>query len=197
METEALVMGGATVGVWTANIGLLIHHWRSRLLTDLPEVQRPYVMVVSGGVLLTLHVTFVALFVLSQVGALPPGLAATAYQPAVLWGFLALSLGFGILSVIIAWHLDFAPRMKRRLRRQQQDAVRDCGIEALNRIELALNEPLTELLFAVRASLHQNRLTAAQKANLEDAYRAGRQVVSILEGIAAEIENGNGNARAF
>ena len=57
METQALVIGTATVGVWTANMLLLVHHWRRHLFNDLPDLQRPYVMVVSGGILLTLHVT--------------------------------------------------------------------------------------------------------------------------------------------
>lgn len=192
METQALVVGGATVGIWTANVGLLIHHWRRRLLNDLPEVQRPYVMVTSGGVLLTLHITFMVLLILNQVGVLPPRLAAVAVEPKVLWGFLLLSLGFGIFTVIAAWHIDFAPRMQSRLRLEMNDATRRAEIEALNRVELALNDSLTELLFAVRAALHENNLTPSQRQKLEDAYNSGRQVVSALDRVASELENGNG-----
>lgn len=191
MET-ALVMGGATVGVWTANIALLIRHWRRRLLNDLPEMQRPYVVVVSGGVLLTLHVTFMVLSVLGETGALPESLATTVFQRSVLWGFMILSLGFGIYCVVLAWSLEFAPRMSSRMRLERRNAARDGEVEALDRIELALNEPLTELLFAVRRALHENDLTPGQRQKLEDAYRAGRQVVSRLDRIAAEIEAGNG-----
>jgi len=190
MET-ALVMGGATVGVWTANVALLIRHWRRRLLNDLPEMQRPYVVVVSGGVLLTLHVTFMVLSVLGEVGALPESLATTVFQRSVLWGFMILSLGFGIYCVVLAWSLEFAPRMSSRMRLERRNAARDGEVEALDRIELALNEPLTELLFAVRRALHENDLTPAQREKLEDAYRAGRQVVSRLDRIAAEIEGAN------
>lgn len=188
MET-ALVMGGATVGVWTANVALLIRHWRRRLLNDLPEMQRPYVVVVSGGVLLTLHVTFMVLSVLGEMGALPESLATTVFQRSVLWGFMILSLGFGIYCVVLAWSLEFAPRMSSRMRLERRNAARDGEVEALDRIELALNEPLTELLFAVRKALHENDLTPAQREKLEEAYRAGRQVVSRLDRIAAEIEN--------
>lgn len=190
MET-ALVMGGATVGVWTANVALLIRHWRRRLLNDLPEMQRPYVVVVSGGVLLTLHVTFMVLSVLGEMGALPESLATTVFQRSVLWGFMILSLGFGIYCVVLAWSLEFAPRMSSRMRLERRNAARDGEVEALDRIELALNEPLTELLFAVRRALHENDLTPAQREKLEDAYRAGRQVVSRLDRIAAEIEGAN------
>ena len=63
-------------------------------------------------------------------------------------------------------------------------------IDALNRVELALNDSLTELLFAVRAALHENNLTPSQRAKLEDAYRSGRQVVSALDRVASELENG-------
>jgi hypothetical protein len=191
METQALVVGGATVGIWTANVGLLIHHWRRRMLNDLPEVQRPYVMVTSGGVLLTLHITFMVLLILNQVGVLPPRLAAVAVEPKVLWGFLILSLGFGIFTVIAAWHIDFAPRMQSRLRLEMSDATRRAEIDALNRVELALNDSLTELLFAVRAALHENNLTPSQRTKLEDAYRSGRQVVSALDRVASELENGH------
>ena len=192
METQALVMGTATVGVWTANILLLIHHWRRHLFTDLPDLQRPYVMVVSGGVLLTLHVIFVVMFFLSEFGALPQGMADAVFQTPVLWVFLILSLGFGIWTIFLARELEFAPRMKSRFRLKQRAAARDGEIEALNRIEDALNEPLTELLFAVRGVLHSNNLSPAQRRKLEDAYRAGRQVVSALDRVATEIENGNG-----
>jgi hypothetical protein len=190
METQALVMGTATVGVWTANMILLVHHWRRHLFTDLPDLQRPYVMVVSGGVLLTLHVTFVVMFFLTQLGALPESFAAATFQAPVLWAFLILSLGFGIWTIFLARELEFAPRMKSRYRLKQQAAARDGEIEALNRIEDALSEPLTELLFAVRGAMHANNLSPEQHGKLEDAYRAGRQVVSALDRVAVEIENG-------
>lgn len=196
METQALVAGTATVGVWTANILLLIHHWRRRLFNDLPDLQRPYVMVISGGVLLTLHVIFMVLFFLSQSSVLPQGLANAVLQTRVLWAFIILSLGFGIWTIVLAWSLEFAPRMESRFRLKQRAAARDGEIEALNRIEVALSEPLTELLFAVRGALHENNLSTSQRRKLEDAYRAGRQVVSALDGVAAEIENNeNGNHR--
>lgn len=193
METQALVMGTATVGVWTANIILLVHHWRRHLFNDLPDLQRPYVMVVSGGVLLTLHVTFVVMFFLSEFGVLPERLAEAAFQTSVLWAVLILSLGFGIWTIFLARELEFAPRMKSRFRLEQRDAARDGELEALNRIEDALSEPLTELLFAVRGAMHLNNLSLAQRRKLEDAYRAGRQVVSALDRVAVEIENGKGS----
>ena len=194
METQALVAGTATVGVWTANILLLIHHWRRRLFNDLPDLQRPYVMVISGGVLLTLHVTFMVMFFLRQFGVLPERLANAAFQTRVLWAFIILSLGFGIWTIVLAWSLEFAPRMTSRFRLKQRAAARDGEIEALNRIEMALNEPLTELLFAVRGALHKNELSPSQRRKLGDAYRAGRQVVSALDRVATEIENDeNGN----
>lgn len=194
METQALVMGGATVGVWTANIGLLVRHWRRRLLNDLPEVRRPYVVVVSGGVLLTLYVTFMTALILHQVGVLPPDLAAAALQPKVLWGFLILSLAFGVVSVVLAWHLDFAPRMRHRHGEELRLAAREGELEALNRIEVALNEPLTELLFAVRGAVNDPALPDLQRAKIEGAYQAGRQVVAALDRVAAEIENGTNGA---
>lgn len=190
METQALVMGTATVGVWTANVILLVHHWRRHLFNDLPDLQRPYVMVVSGGVLLTLHVVFVVMFFLSEFHVLPEGLAHAAFQTPVLWAFLILSLGFGIWTILLARELEFAPRMESRFRLKQRAAARDGEIDALNRIEDALSEPLTELLFAVRGALHTNNLSAGQRRKLEDAYGAGRQVVSALDRIAVEIENG-------
>ncbi len=190
METQALVMGTATVGVWTANIVLLVRHWRRHLFNDLPDLQRPYLMVVSGGVLLTLHVTFVVMFFLREFGALPQRLADAAFQTPVLWAFLILSLGFGIWTVFLARELEFAPRLKSRFRIKQRAAARDGEIAALDRIEDALSEPLTELLFAVRGALHANRLSPGQRRKLEDAYRAGRRVVSALDLVAVEIENG-------
>ncbi|MGD8328886.1 MAG: hypothetical protein PVJ49_05570 [Acidobacteriota bacterium] len=190
METQALVMGTATVGVWTANIILLVHHWRRHLFNDLPDLQRPYVMVVSGGILLTLHVTFMVMFFLSEFGVLPEGLTAAMFQTKVLWVLMILSLGFGIWTIVLARELEFAPRMKSRFQLEQREAARDGEIEALNRIEDALSEPLTELLFAVRGAMHDNDLSAEQKRKLEDAYRAGRQVVSALDRVAVEIENG-------
>ena len=190
METQALVMGTATVGVWTANIILLVHHWRRHLFNDLPDLQRPYVMVVSGGVLLTVHVTFVVMFFLSEFGALPERLADAAFQTPVLWAVLILSLGFGIWTIFLARELEFAPRLKSRLRIKQKAAARDGEIAALDRIEDALSEPLTELLFAVRGALHANKLSPAQRRKLDDAYRAGRRVVSALDRVAVEIEDG-------
>jgi len=80
--------------------------------------------------------------------------------------------------------------MKSRFRLKQRAAARDGEIEALNRIEDALSEPLTELLFAVRGAMHLNNLSPGQRRKLEDAYRAGRQVVSALDRVAVEIENG-------
>ncbi len=190
METQALVMGTVTVGVWTANMLLLVHHWRRHLFNDLPDLQRPYVMVVSGGILLTLHVTFMVMFFLSEFSVLPERLADTVFQTPVLWAFIILSLGFGIWTVFLARDLEFAPRMKSRFRHKENAAARDGEIDALNRIEYALNEPLTELLFAVRGALHANNLTPAQRRKLDDAYRAGRQVVSALDRVAREIEDG-------
>ncbi len=190
METQALVMGTVTVGVWTANMLLLVHHWRRHLFNDLPDLQRPYVMVVSGGILLTLHVTFMVMFFLSEFSVLPERLADTVFQTPVLWAFIILSLGFGIWTVFLARDLEFAPRMTSRFRHKENAAARDGEIDALNRIEYALNEPLTELLFAVRGALHTNNLTPAQRRKLDDAYRAGRQVVSVLDRVAREIEDG-------
>ena len=190
METQALVMGTVTVGVWTANMLLLAHHWRRHLFSDLPDLQRPYVMVVSGGILLTLHITFMVMFFLSEFSVLPERVADTIFQTPVLWAFIILSLGFGIWTVFLARHLEFAPRMKSRFRHKENAAARDGEIDALNRIEYALNEPLTELLFAVRGALHTNNLTPAQRRKLDDAYRAGRQVVSVLDRVAREIEDG-------
>jgi hypothetical protein len=82
-------------------------------------------------------------------------------------------------------------RESGRLRLEMRDATRNAEIEALNRVELALNDSLTELLFAVRAALHENSLTTSQREKLEDAYRSGRQVVSALDRVAAELENGD------
>jgi len=108
----------------------------------------------------------------------------------VLWAFLILSLGFGIWTIFLARELEFAPRMKSRFRLKQKESERDGEIVALNRIEDALSEPLTELLFSVRGALHTNNLSAVQREKLEDAYRAGRLVVSALDRVAVDIENG-------
>lgn len=195
METQALVMGGATVGIWTANIGLLVRHWRRRLLAELPEVQRPYQVVVAGGVLLTLYITFMVILSLSQMGVLASSIARTLEQPKVQWSFILMSLGFGVLSVVLAWSLEFAPQMSRRVRMQVQKAAHDAEIEALNRVELALNEPLTEVLFAVREALSDPRLSTPTRESLEEAYQSGREVVAALDRVAVELEerNGNGN----
>lgn len=193
METQALVMGGATVGIWTANIGLLVRHWRRRLFADLPEVQRPYKVVVAGGILLTLYITFMVILSLSQIGVLPSDIAVAMQQPRVQWSFILTSLGFGILSVVLAWNLEFVPHVSRRHRREVRGAFRDGEIEALNRVEMELNEPLTDLLFSVRANLGRRDLQPEVRESLEQAYRSGREVVSALDRVASDIEERNGN----
>ena len=47
---------------------------------------------------------------------------------------MQVSLGFGIFTVIAAWHIDFAPRMQSRLQLEMRDAARSAETEALDRV---------------------------------------------------------------
>ena len=78
--------------------------------------------------------------------------------------------------------------MKSRFRLKQRAAARDGEIEALNRIEDALSEPLTELLFAVRGAMRLPPKTE-ELVGVDFTQAEWQTYASTFRGVRAEFDS--------